>query len=189
MGTATRVAEPPVLDGRLDDVAWNDAEILSGFVQQDRAEGEPVSERTEIRLVYDESALYVGAWMFVDDPSIIVFGETRRDAGLRDTDSFIVVLDTYLDRQNGFVFGTSPAGIEFDGQITRDGQGTEEEEEEAAEEEADDVSRPAPAVASTLIGTAPGTSQPRPTRTDGTPSFASLLIPCAISRAVRRRGA
>ncbi len=123
MGTATRVAEPPVLDGRLDDVAWNDAEILSGFVQKDPAEGEPVSERTEIRLVYDESALYVGAWMFVDDPSTIVVGETRRDAELRNTDSFLMVIDTYLDRQNGFVFGTSPAGIEFDGQITRDGQG------------------------------------------------------------------
>ena len=123
MGTATLVTEPPLIDGHLHDVAWNDAEILSGFVQVEPAEGDPVSERTEIRLVYDESALYVGAWMFVDDPSTIVFGETRRDAPLQNTDSFLMVIDTYLDRQNGFVFGTSPAGIEFDGQVTRDGQG------------------------------------------------------------------
>ena len=82
-----------------------------------------MSQRTEIRLVHDESALYVGAWMFVDDPSTIVVGETRRDASLDDTDAFLMVIDTYLDRQNGFVFGTTPAGIEYDGQVTRDGQG------------------------------------------------------------------
>ncbi len=123
VGTAALVAEPPVIDGRLDDIAWNDAEILSDFVQLEPVEGEPVSERTEIRLVYDESALYVGAWMFVDDPSTIVVGESRRDASLQNTDAFVMVIDTYLDRQNGFVFGTTPAGIEFDGQVTRDGQG------------------------------------------------------------------
>ena len=123
VGTAALVAEPPVIDGRLDDIAWNDAEILSDFVQHEPVEGEPVSERTEIRLVYDESALYVGAWMFVDDPSTIVVGESRRDASLQNTDAFVMVIDTYLDRQNGFVFGTTPAGIEFDGQVTRDGQG------------------------------------------------------------------
>ena len=82
VGKAARAAEPPMIDGHLDDVAWNEAPILSGFVQREPVEGEPVSERTEVRLVYDESALYVGAWMFVDDPSTIVVGETRRDASL-----------------------------------------------------------------------------------------------------------
>ena len=86
MGTATLVTEPPLIDGRLHDVAWNDAEILSGFVQVEPVEGDPVSERTEIRLVYDESALYVGAWMFVDDPSTDirhfgVFDRTGFDRG------------------------------------------------------------------------------------------------------------
>ena len=123
VGKAARAAEPPLIDGHLDDVAWDEAPILSGFVQREPVEGEPVSERTEVRLVYDESALYVGAWMFVDDPSTIVVGETRRDASLANTDAFAMVIDTYLDRQNGFVFGTTPAGIEFDGQVTRDGQG------------------------------------------------------------------
>ena len=123
VGTAALVTEPPTIDGHLSDIAWNDAEILSDFVQHEPVEGEPVSERTEIRLVYDESALYVGAWMFVDDPSTIVVGETRRDASLQNTDAFVMVIDTYLDRQNGFVFGTTPAGIEFDAQVTRDGQG------------------------------------------------------------------
>ena len=121
--SAALASEPPTIDGRLDDAAWKDTPILSNFVQREPVEGEPVSQRTEIRLVHDESALYVGAWMFVDDPSTIVVGETRRDASLDDTDAFLMVIDTYLDRQNGFVFGTTPAGIEYDGQVTRDGQG------------------------------------------------------------------
>ena len=121
--SAALASEPPTIDGRLDDAAWKDTPILSNFVQREPVEGEPVSQRTEIRLVHDESALYVGAWMFVDDPSTMVVGETRRDASLDDTDAFLMVIDTYLDRQNGFVFGTTPAGIEYDGQVTRDGQG------------------------------------------------------------------
>ena len=123
VGSAALVTEPPIVDGRLDDVAWNDAPILANFVQREPVEGEPVSERTEIRLLYDDSALYVGAWMFVDDPSTIIVGETRRDASLENTDAFLMVLDTYLDRQNAFAFGTTPAGIEYDGQVTRDGRG------------------------------------------------------------------
>ncbi len=122
-GSAALVREGPLINGRLDDDAWAGAPILSNFVQREPVEGQPVSERTQIRLVYDEEALYIGAWMYVDDPSTIVVGETRRDAPLDDTDAFLVVFDTYLDRQNGFVFGTTPVGIEYDGQVTRDGQG------------------------------------------------------------------
>lgn len=122
-GSAKQISEPPTIDGRLGDAAWQDAPVLTDFVQREPVEGQPVSERTEIRLLYDDKALYVGAWMFVEDPSTIVVGETRRDAPLENTDAFLMVLDTYLDGQNGFVFGTTPAGIEYDGQVTRDGQG------------------------------------------------------------------
>jgi hypothetical protein len=61
--------------------------------------------------------------MFDKDPLGIVVGETRRDVSLEDTDALLIVLDTYLDRQNGFVFGTTPAGIEYDGQVTKEGEG------------------------------------------------------------------
>ncbi|MDH3732679.1 MAG: carbohydrate binding family 9 domain-containing protein [Gemmatimonadota bacterium] len=114
---------PPLLDGVLDDDAWLSAAIIDGFVQREPVEGRPVSERTEVRILYDDEALYVGAWNFLSDPSTIVFGETRRDASVDNTDAFLLILDTYLDRQNGFVFGTTPAGIEYDGQVTNEGQG------------------------------------------------------------------
>jgi hypothetical protein len=121
--TATRTAAPPVVDGRLDDEAWRAAPAMTDFVQSAPLDGEPATERTEVRILFDDEAIYVGAWLFDTDASGIIVGETRRDASPDETDAFLMVLDTYLDRQNGFVFGTTPAGIEYDGQVTREGQG------------------------------------------------------------------
>ena len=120
---ATAITRAPVIDGRLDDDAWGGAPILDGFTQREPAEGAPVSERTEVRLLQDDEALYIGAWLYDRDPDAVVFGQTLRDASLNDADAFVVILDTYLDRQNGFVFGTTPAGIEYDGQVSNEGRG------------------------------------------------------------------
>jgi hypothetical protein len=118
---ATLVQQPPAIDGRLDDGAWSAAQVVSGFVQREPFEGRPVSQRTEVRILYDESALYVGAWLYDSNPAGIVVGRTLRDASLNDTDAFQIIFDTYRDRQNGFVFGTTPSGIEYDGQVTDEG--------------------------------------------------------------------
>ena len=120
---ALRFEQRPLIDGRLDDPDWQRGELIDGFVQRVPQDGAPASERTHVRIGFDDNALYVGAWLFDTDADAIVLGETRRDAELDNSDAFRIVLDTYLDRQNGFVFGTTPAGIEFDGQITREGQG------------------------------------------------------------------
>ena len=122
-GAAARAATAPVLDGRLDDPVWRDAAALGSFVQHEPREGAAPSERTEVRVLYDAEALYIGAWLYDSDPQAVVQGETRRDASLEDTDAFLVVLDTYRDRQSAFVFGTNPAGIEYDGQVTGEGAG------------------------------------------------------------------
>ena len=119
---AIRVSSPPVLDGILDDDAWSLGQSITEFVQREPNEGTPVSEATEVKLLYDDEALYVGAWMYDEDAANIVLGETRRDAPLQQTDAFVVVLDTYRDGQNAFVFGTTPAGIEYDGQVANEGQ-------------------------------------------------------------------
>lgn len=121
--TGIRTTSPPIIDGVPDEAEWRMAPVISGFVQNEPLEGRPVSERTEVRILYDDEAVYFAAWMFDTDPAEIVFGETRRDASLDDTDALVIVLDTYLDRQNGFVFGTTPAGIEYDGQVIKEGQG------------------------------------------------------------------
>ncbi len=120
---AVRVDTPPVIDGRIDDEAWASAHTIHEFVQHEPLEGQPPNERTEIHIIFDGSALYVGARMLDSDPSGILLGENRRDAEPRDADALLIVLDTFRDRQNAFVFGTTPAGIEYDGQVTKDGQG------------------------------------------------------------------
>jgi len=121
--TATRTATAPTIDGALTEAAWRTAPVLAGFTQNEPTEGAPVSERTEVRILWDAHAVYIGAWMFDRDAGAIVVGETRRDASISDSDAISILLDTYLDGQNGFLFATSPVGIEYDGQVTREGQG------------------------------------------------------------------
>jgi len=120
---AVRVATGPVLDGRLDDSVWASVPVLAGFLQHEPFDDRPATERSEVRIVFDGEALYIGARLHDSDASGIVRGEVRRDAELREQDAFIIILDTYRDRQNGFVFATTPAGIEHDGQLTKEGEG------------------------------------------------------------------
>ena len=122
--SASAVAEAPTLDGDvLGDPAWAAATPIDGFLQELPVEGDPASERTEVRVVYTRDTLYIGAVMYDREPDAIVVSDSRRDAPLDDVDSFRVIFDTYRDRQNGFVFGTNPAGVEYDGQVTLEGQG------------------------------------------------------------------
>ncbi len=117
--------QAPTLDGDvIDDPAWDDVEAITGFWQTTPREGEPATERTEVRVLYTRNVLYVGVVCFDDDPAGIIVADSRRDSSLEETDSFQLILDTYLDRQNGFVFGTNPAGIEYDGQVTDEGRGS-----------------------------------------------------------------
>jgi len=120
---ATRVETAPVVDGDITDAVWQAADVISDFVQAEPVEGQPASERTEVRILYDDQRLYVGVMCYDSEPGRILVTDSRRDADLGETDSFQFILDTYLDRQNGFVFGTNPAGIEYDGQVSSEGAG------------------------------------------------------------------
>ena len=122
---AVAVADGPVMDGDvLSDPAYADARLATGFFQSRPFEGTPASERTEVRIVYTDDTLYFGVVCYTDDPSTIIAADSRRDSDLTETDSFRIMLDTYHDGQNGFIFGTSPAGVEYDGQVTNEGQGS-----------------------------------------------------------------
>ncbi len=121
--TARAVATPPVIDGRLNDSAWLDVPPITGFIQRELHEGQPVTQRTEVRIITDDEALYVGAWLYDTDPGRIVAGAKARDGDITKSDYFGILLDTYHDRQNGFVFTTTPAGIEYDAQVVNEGEG------------------------------------------------------------------
>ncbi|HEY6091270.1 MAG TPA: DUF5916 domain-containing protein [Gemmatimonadales bacterium] len=121
--TAHTVSTPPIIDGRLTDPVWQEATPITGFIQRELHEGDRVTERTEVRILTDGEALYVGAWMYDTDPNGIVPGEKVRDGDISKADYFGILLDTYHDRQNGFVFTTTPAGIEYDAQVVNEGEG------------------------------------------------------------------
>ena len=122
---AVRVEGAPAIDGDvLGEAIWEDAVVTTGFSQNTPDEGQPASERTEVRIIYTQDTLYFGIVCYVSDPSTIIVSDSRRDSSLGETDSFRIIIDAYLDKQTGFVFGTNPAGLEYDGQVTNEGQGS-----------------------------------------------------------------
>jgi hypothetical protein len=103
----------PAVDGRLDDAAWAAAPVLSDFVQKQPVEGGAPTERTEVRFVYDDAALYVAARMFKNDPASIQAPVGRRDDGGK-AEHIWISLDTYLDRRTAYSFGVTASGTRMD---------------------------------------------------------------------------
>lgn len=111
------LAEPVTVDGVLDDPAYDEVPAAGGFVQQEPVEGAPVSEPTRVWVFYDADSLYVSADLEQQGPAI--GGEMRRDhRNISWQDSFSVILDTFYDRRNGFLFHTNAHGGLFDAQVT-----------------------------------------------------------------------
>ena len=114
-----RSTSPIRIDGRLDEEAWTGAAAATDFVQGEPIEGAPAQHRTEVRVLYDEQALYVGARMYDDSPDAIARQLVRRDeAG--QFDFFEVSLDTNLDLRTGYVFQISAAGVQGDSYLFDD---------------------------------------------------------------------
>ena len=121
---AIRLIKAPVIDGQLlDDTAW-DKPSLTGFWQQRPTEGAPSSQKTDVYIGYTDDALYVGVIAYDDNPGGIIVSDSRRDAALDNGDSFSFIIDAFRDQQNGFVFGTNPAGIEYDAQVSKEASGS-----------------------------------------------------------------
>lgn len=121
---AYSIESPPSLDGRvLDDPVWMEIEPITELVQQQPNQGAPASERTEIRIAFDNDNIYIAAVMYDDEPELLIVTDARRDASLEQTDAIQFIFDTYHDTQNGFLFGTNPIGIQYDGQVDNEGQG------------------------------------------------------------------
>jgi hypothetical protein len=116
---AVRALEPPTIDGRLDDRAWADAIVASDFVQRAPDAGAPASERTEVRVLYDDHNIYIGARLYDSRPDSIVAPLARRGQNPY-SDWFSVGLDTYHDRQSAFVFMVNPRGVKRDLRISSD---------------------------------------------------------------------
>jgi hypothetical protein len=121
---AVHVETAPRIDGVLDDVVWQAATAIEKFTQQEPNEGTPASERTEVRILYDSRHLFIAVHAYDSQPSGIVATEMRRDSDrLLDEDSFQIILDTFNDSRNGYMFVTTPLGAKLEQQISEEGEG------------------------------------------------------------------
>jgi hypothetical protein len=110
---AVRVARGPVIDGKLTDPAWQAARFASDFVQKQPAWGQPPSRRTEVAIVYDHEALYLGARMHAAGPDDIQTVMTRRDE-TGTAERIIISFDTFRDRRTAVSFAVTAAGVRAD---------------------------------------------------------------------------
>ncbi len=119
---ATRATGPVTLDGRLDEATWEVAPVARGFIQNDPREGQPATYDTDVRMVYDHDALYIGVFARDDEPGGIIVSELRKDFNTGTGDSFQVVIDTFKDERNGYQFAINPAGAKWDAQMANEGR-------------------------------------------------------------------
>ncbi|NOT43793.1 MAG: carbohydrate binding family 9 domain-containing protein [Acidobacteria bacterium] len=106
--------ESIVLDGRLDEGVWSRAVPASDFIQVDPANGQPATEPTEVRVVYNSRALYIGVICFDSEPDRWLGYQRRRDEFLASDDRFMWTIDTFLDARSGYFFEMNPSGLMAD---------------------------------------------------------------------------
>ena len=129
----SHATEAPVMDGIVDDASWALGDVASGFLQREPRQGQGASERTEVRILYDDENLYIGVIAYDSDPGAILASELRRDAlggggsggggdnrGSDDTVS--VVLDTFNDGRSAFLFRVNPLGARYDATIRNESE-------------------------------------------------------------------
>lgn len=119
---ALRIAEPIIVDGKFTEGAWSNAAIASVFTQFSPNPGVPSAYKTEVKILYDNNAVYIGATMYDDHPDSILKQLCARDEfEYNNNDYFGVNFDTYHDLQNGFSFVVTAGGVQGDAKIKFDG--------------------------------------------------------------------
>jgi hypothetical protein len=117
--TAARVSAAIKIDGKLDESAWAAAVPATDFIQTDPAEGQPATERTEIRFLFDDEALYIGARMH-DSKGDVRTRMGRRDAYVDGSDFLYVMIDSHHDHLTSYQFSVNPSGVKRD-ELNRNG--------------------------------------------------------------------
>ncbi len=118
---ARRVDEPVRIDGQLTEEAWQGAQHITNFTQRELDFGRPATERTEVAILFDETTLYVGFWGYDDSPERILATRMQRDFSWGSEDNFAVIIDTFNDDRNGYLFVTNPNGARADALVRDNG--------------------------------------------------------------------
>jgi len=120
VANAMRVDHAPKIDGRVDDPQWKLAEPITNFAQREPYEGQPPTERTEVRIVYTRDAVFFGIVCYDSEPGKIVATQLRRDVSQELDDYFEIVIDSSHNRRNAYVFQINPLGTQRDALITEE---------------------------------------------------------------------
>ncbi len=113
-----RTATPPVIDGKLDEAVWQTADVITDFHQIRPGDGATPSEPTEVYLLYDDDAFYIGARMHDSEPQLIVAPTGRHGQGLGPDDRLVVILDPFNTGRSGYRFETNANGVRHDALYT-----------------------------------------------------------------------
>src|SRR6266850_7869286 len=120
--TAIKTTVAPDMNGDKGESFGKAAKPAVNFIQREPREGEPASEQTQVRIVYTKDAIYFAVTCLDSEPEKIIATERRRDQSPEKDDSFWIILDTYNDHRNAFLFATNPLGMRFDERITDEGR-------------------------------------------------------------------
>jgi hypothetical protein len=119
---AVRVVDRPEIDGDLSDAVWAGASLIDQFIQQEPNEGAPATERTEVRVLYNGSSLFLAVRAFDSEPDQVIATEMRRDSDrILDEDNFEIILDTFMDSRSAYMFVVNPLGAQLDQQVFDEG--------------------------------------------------------------------
>ena len=119
--TAARIIAAPKIDGQLSELIWQNAPVVSGFVQNQPSTGNPSQHNSQVKIVYDNDAIYIGAFLAdVDKDSISETLTQRDETGFSDW--FVVMLDPYQAGINGVGLCVTAAGVQVDVRYTQNGE-------------------------------------------------------------------
>ena len=121
-----RSEEKIKFDGKLSEAKWQEAMHISNFTQRDLNYGQPVSERTEVAVIYDKNNLYIGVWCYMKDASKIVAKNMNRDFDYETDDNFQILISPFDDNRTGYLFVTNPNGARADIQVYGGEDGNED---------------------------------------------------------------
>jgi len=122
--TAMKTAASIKLDGVLDEGDWAKAPRISNFTQRELAENMPATEKTEVAVLFTATEMFIGVWCYDAQPDKIVAQKMKWDFDSDTEDNFKVVLDTYQDKRNAYLFVVNPNGAQYDALIMDNGRQT-----------------------------------------------------------------
>src|SRR6185503_6129877 len=120
--TVARAKARIIIDGILNEPDWLDTPPVGEILQRDPHPGEKASEKTELKLLYDDENLYIGVTCYDSEPKRIIGTQMERDADLSSDDRIELLIDSFHDLHNAFYFSTNPLGALVDGLIIENGQ-------------------------------------------------------------------